>query len=60
MFIHSLHPGWVNTDMGSRGGTGKPPLEPTEVGEGMIEVVANLTPEDSGKFLSWQGEEMPW
>lgn len=39
-FVRSLHPGWVNTDMGSRGGTVKPPLEPTEVVEGMIEVVA--------------------
>ena len=60
MKVVSIDPGWVNTDMGSRGGTVKPPLEPEQVVRGMIDVVANLKPEDSGKFLSWQGEEMPW
>lgn len=58
--VVSIDPGWVNTDMGSRGGTVKPPLEPEQVVRGMIDVVANLKPEDSGKFLSWEGEEMPW
>ena len=60
MKVVSIDPGWVNTDMGSRGGTVKPPLEPEQVVRGMIDVVADLKPEDSGKFLSWEGAEMPW
>ena len=58
--IVAMDPGWVNTDMGSRGGTVKPPLEARESVEGMMAVARGLSAEDSGKFLSWKGEEMPW
>lgn len=46
--------------MGSRGGTVAPPLEPETSVKGMLEVVAKLTAEDTGKFLNYRGEEVPW
>jgi len=58
--VVAMDPGWVNTDMGSRGGTVKPPLEPGTSVSGMREVVSRLTAEDTGKFFSHGGEEMPW
>jgi hypothetical protein len=57
---YAADPGWVNTDMGSRGGTVVPPLEAAASVGGMYEVVSKLTPEDTGKFFSHSGEEMLW
>jgi NAD(P)-dependent dehydrogenase (short-subunit alcohol dehydrogenase family) len=51
-----LHPGWVKTDMG---GKNAPTLAPESV-EGMRNVLEELKSEDSGKFLSYQGAELPW
>ena len=51
-----LHPGWVKTDMG---GANAPTL-PQESVTGMCRVIDGLTPADSGKFLSYTGEELPW
>ncbi len=50
------HPGWVRTDMG---GTGADIDVQTSVA-GMKAVIDSLKPEDSGKFLSWDGSELPW
>ncbi|MDA8230486.1 MAG: SDR family oxidoreductase [Magnetospirillum sp.] len=52
----ALSPGWVRTDMG---GMSAPLDAPTAVG-GMRRVLAGLTPGDSGKFLHWDGSEVPW
>jgi len=51
-----LHPGWVLTDMGGE----KAPILPQESIKGMREVLENLTAEDSGRFLSYDGKELPW
>ena len=53
----SLHPGWVKTTMEY---TENAPLTPTESVKGMIEVIESLKIKDSGKFIDWQGNEMPW
>jgi NAD(P)-dependent dehydrogenase (short-subunit alcohol dehydrogenase family) len=52
----ALHPGWVQTDMGGPGAD----LEIETSVTGMKRVIQDLRPEDSGKFLSWDGSEMPW
>lgn len=54
--VVSLHPGWVQTDLGGPQAT----LSPRESVAGMIEVIEGLTPEHSGRFLTWSGEEHPW
>lgn len=54
--VVTLHPGWVQTDMG---GTNAP-LEPNESIKSILDLVSRLTIEDSGKFLDWEGDELPW
>jgi len=51
-----LHPGWVRTDMGGADA----PIAPTESIAGMIRVIDGFRPEDSGRFLNYRGEELPW
>jgi NAD(P)-dependent dehydrogenase (short-subunit alcohol dehydrogenase family) len=51
-----LHPGWVLTDMGGE----KAPLHSPESVEGMRKVLQELRSEDSGRFLSYEGKELPW
>ncbi|MEM7652762.1 MAG: SDR family oxidoreductase [Pseudomonadota bacterium] len=51
-----LHPGWVQTDMGGRSAD-----ITTDVSiSGMRSVIARLSPLDSGKFLNYDGTEIPW
>jgi NAD(P)-dependent dehydrogenase (short-subunit alcohol dehydrogenase family) len=52
----ALCPGWVQTDMGGANAT----LTPEQSISGLRRVLANITREDSGKFLSYDGSEIPW
>ncbi|KAI0816816.1 NAD-P-binding protein [Trametes gibbosa] len=52
----AICPGWVKTDMG--GPTAD--LEPSESVSGMLNVITSATIEDSGKYLRWNGEVLPW
>lgn len=54
--VVALHPGWVQTDMGGE----QAPLQPPQSVQGLLRVIAGLRPEDSGRFLDWQGETLPW
>jgi NAD(P)-dependent dehydrogenase (short-subunit alcohol dehydrogenase family) len=51
-----MNPGWVRTDMGGAGGK----LSPPESIKAMRSVIANLRPDDSGKFLNYTGKPYPW
>ncbi len=51
-----IHPGWVRTDMGGPNAD----LSPEESVTGMKKVIDGLTPADSGKFLTYSGETLPW
>ena len=51
-----LHPGWVHTDMGGPAA----PVSPVESIAGLRKVLAAATPASSGRFLAWDGREMPW
>ena len=57
IIVVSLHPGWVRTTMLY---CENAPLEPAESIGGMIQVIDTLKMDDSGKFLDWQGKELPW
>jgi NAD(P)-dependent dehydrogenase (short-subunit alcohol dehydrogenase family) len=50
------HPGWVRTDMG--GSAADIDVETSITG--MKAVIDGLSMEDSGKFISYDGGEMPW
>jgi len=54
--ILALHPGWVATDMGGS----EAPLTPAESVTAIRALVDRLTPEDSGRYLQYDGEELPW
>lgn len=53
----ALHPGWVQTSMGGSSA----PVTPDASARGLIEVIDGLDAErDNGRFLDFQGEEIPW
>ena len=54
--VVAVHPGWVQTDMGGAGAD--IPAETSAAG--LRRVIDGLTPQDSGRFLSYDGEEIPW
>ncbi len=52
----AIDPGWVQTDMGGASA----PLRPPQSIAGVRQVIDRLRPEDSGKFLRYDGSEQPW
>ncbi|MEH6634446.1 MAG: SDR family oxidoreductase [Halioglobus sp.] len=51
-----LHPGWVQTRLGGADAA----ITTQDSVSGMISVIASLGPEDSGHFLDYKGNELPW
>ena len=51
-----MHPGWVQTDMGGENA----PITTEESVDGIVHVISGLSTYDSGKFLNFRGEEIPW
>lgn len=54
--VVALHPGWVQTDMGGAGAQ----ITVEESVIGLLRVIDGLSPADSGRFLDWRGETLPW
>jgi NAD(P)-dependent dehydrogenase (short-subunit alcohol dehydrogenase family) len=54
--VVALHPGWVQTDMGSS----RAPLEPAESIRGLLKVIDAVSLKDTGRYLTFEGEELPW
>jgi len=52
----ALHPGWVQTDMG--GSTATLTIEQSV--PPMVKTIAALTPSDNGRYLQYDGTELPW
>jgi len=51
-----LHPGWVRTDMGGASAT----YSPQESVGGLIAVIEQLGPSDTGRFYDFKGAPIPW
>lgn len=51
-----LHPGWARTEMG--GPNAK--ISPSESAAGIRRVISQLSLADAGRFLAFDGSEMPW
>jgi NAD(P)-dependent dehydrogenase (short-subunit alcohol dehydrogenase family) len=51
-----FHPGWVQTDRGGPGAL----VAPAESVAGMRRVIAGLTMAQSGSFVDYQGDPIPW
>ena len=56
ILVCSMHPGWVQTDMGGPSAD----ISVNESAAGMISFFDNLTSEQSGRFWKWNGEEHAW
>ncbi|XP_017679815.1 PREDICTED: C-factor-like isoform X5 [Lepidothrix coronata] len=55
----ALHPGWVQTDLGSSGGH-TPPVTVDASVKGMLKVLSSISEKDTGTFLDWEGKVVPW
>ena len=51
-----LHPGWVKTRMGGE----HAPVELGESVEGMLKLIYSHSLEDSGRFVQYDGVDLPW
>lgn len=51
-----LHPGWVVTDMGGPGAD----LPLSEAATAVASTIESLTIADSGRFVRWDGQDLPW
>lgn len=56
IFSLVLHPGWVRTDMGGSSAD----ISVEESCQGLINILKNLKPTQNGKFLQYNGQELPW
>lgn len=54
--VLSFHPGWVQTDMGGSDA----PVTPSDSASGLRRTIARCGLEDSGAFLAFDGEPLPW
>jgi NAD(P)-dependent dehydrogenase (short-subunit alcohol dehydrogenase family) len=54
--VVAFHPGWVATDMGGAGAA----LNAPESVTAMVKAIAALGPKDSGRFINYDGTEVPW
>lgn len=51
-----MHPGWVKTDMGGKNA----PLDVDTSISGIFDTITRLGESDTGKFLQYDGTELPW
>lgn len=51
-----IHPGWVKTDMGGANA----PTDVTDSVRGIWKVISEMTRENSGQFVNFKGEALPW
>jgi NAD(P)-dependent dehydrogenase (short-subunit alcohol dehydrogenase family) len=52
----ALHPGWVQTDMGG----GAAPLTIDQSVPAMVKTIAGFKPSDNGRYIQYDGTELPW
>ena len=54
--IVQIHPGWVRTDMGGMNAA----ISTEESAKGIVNSIENLTPNQSGTFFDYKGDQIPW
>ena len=54
--VLALHPGWVQTEMGGA----QAQVTPADAVAGLLRVIDAATPAQSGSFIDWRGERLPW
>ena len=56
MIVLLFHPGWVSTDMGGP----RAPMDAATSVRALRHRIAAAGPEDTGRFMSYEGMEIPW
>lgn len=56
----ALHPGTVETGLAPAYRVGHPAVAPAVAAANLLQVLDGLGPADTGRFLDWKGEEVPW
>jgi NAD(P)-dependent dehydrogenase (short-subunit alcohol dehydrogenase family) len=56
VIVISVHPGWIQTDMGGPHAT----RTPADTLPGLMKVMDGATMADTGTFLRWDGDPIPW
>ena len=54
--VLALHPGWVQTEMGGASAT----VSVRESVRALLQVIDGATPVQSGSFVDWRGDCLPW
>lgn len=54
--VLSLHPGWVRTDMGGPNGL----IDAETSVQGLLSVIQSARPVESGNFINYDGQRIPW
>ncbi len=58
--VVTLHPGTVDTGLTQAYRGSHPAVPPAEAARHLLNVVATLTPAQSGGFYDWRGQAVPW
>lgn len=56
----ALHPGTVETPLTAPYAARYPTITPDRSAKALLSVISRLKPEDSGSFLDWRGDRVPW
>ena len=56
----ALHPGTVQTEFTAKYVGRHPAVPADEAAENLLNVLARLGPEQTGRFYDWAGEDVPW
>lgn len=56
IIILALHPGWVQTDMGTKSA----PITPLTCVTGLLDVIHKSDLSQSGAFINYAGKVLPW
>ena len=56
IIVVSMHPGFLQTDMGGP----EAPMRVEETIPSLVQQIERLSMEDSGRFVNWDGGEIPW
>jgi NAD(P)-dependent dehydrogenase (short-subunit alcohol dehydrogenase family) len=54
--VLAVHPGWLKTKMGGKGAT----LSPADSAHALLGLIERAQAQDAGKFLAYDGAELPW
>jgi NAD(P)-dependent dehydrogenase (short-subunit alcohol dehydrogenase family) len=56
----AIHPGTVRTSLTEKYVGSHPAVSPATAGQNILDVLSNLTPDQTGQFFDWRGDPVEW